>query len=89
LDPKGDILILVGAVGLRGDARMSETPKRIASPASKPRRRSREPRWAAWSSDLSKIIATGDSIEQARDAVRALGEMEPALEPVQSRHRLA
>jgi hypothetical protein len=51
--------------------------------------RHREPHWAAWSGDLSRIIAYGATPEEARDAARAKGEMEPALEPVQSRHRQA
>ena len=69
-------------------------PKPIGTPglgrSRRPAASSRgEPRWAAWSSDLSRIIATGDTIEEARDAARALGEIEPALEPVQHRARLA
>ena len=54
-----------------------------------PKARNRKSRWVAWSGDLSKIIAYGATLEEARDAARAKGEMEPALEPVQSRHRLA
>ena len=73
-------------------------PKNVGLPAGARRPRSeaarkvekqREPQWAAWTSDLSRIVAYGATLEEARDSARALGEAEPALEPVQSRHRLA
>lgn len=43
----------------------------------------REPDWVAWSHDGSRPLATAATLEEAREAARAQGEMDPILEPVQ------
>ena len=72
---------------LHHDAAKASKATRLVSSSSG--RKSPEPKWIAWSGDLSKVVAKGATLEAARDAARALGESEPVLEPVQRRARLA
>jgi hypothetical protein len=49
----------------------------------------RRPRWIAWSNDGERIVAKGDSFENARQAAREKGEPDPIVEQVTVRARRA
>jgi hypothetical protein len=65
-------------------------PERSGSPApATTGRRSGELERVAWSNDGTRALATGATLEAAREAAKALGEPDPILEPAQRNARIA
>jgi hypothetical protein len=79
----------VGEVLAMSKARSRHVSRAPAAPPRTARRRFPEPQWRAWSNDGERILAVGPSFGAARDAARAMGEMDPIVEPAPPHARLA